>query len=57
MESNGAWNARKYLMTFLRRSDSLVPLQRDDAGPEARQLKAARAEADQILARVNRSLE
>jgi tetratricopeptide (TPR) repeat protein len=56
-ESNGAWNARKYLMTFIRRAEPQVVGMKDDGSPELRLLKATRAEADQILARVNRSLE
>jgi thioredoxin-like negative regulator of GroEL len=56
-ESNGAWNARRYLMTFIRRAEPQVTAQKDENTAESRQLKAARAEADQILARVNRSLE
>jgi tetratricopeptide (TPR) repeat protein len=56
-ESNGSWNARKYLMTFIRRTEPQVQASKEENGAEARQLRAARAEADQILARVNRSLE
>ncbi len=56
-ELNGAWNARKYLMTFLRRTESQALAWKDDNSQEARQLKGARAEADQILAKVNKSLE
>ena len=56
-ESNGSWNARKYLMTFIRRTEPQVQALKEESGAEARQLRAARAEADQILARVNRSLE
>lgn len=56
-ESNGSWNARKYLMTFLRRVEPQLQASKEENTQEARQLRAARAEADQILARVNRSLE
>lgn len=56
-EANGSWNARKYLMTFLRRTESQALLWKDDLSQEARQLKAARIEADQLLAKVNKSLE
>lgn len=56
-EPNGAWNARKYLMTFLRRTESQALAMKDDNGLEARQLKGARSEADQLLAKVNKSLE
>ncbi len=56
-ESNGAWNARKYLMTFLRRTESSPLNGKDDNSQEARQLKSARSEAEQILARVNHSLD
>jgi len=56
-EKGGAWNARKYLMTFIRRADFLLASQKDENGIEIRQLKAVRLEADQILARVNKSLE
>lgn len=54
-ESDGAWNARKYLMTFLRRAEAAA--QAEGSGQESRQLWAAKAEADQILARVNKSLD
>lgn len=56
-EPNGAWNARKFLMTFLRRTEAQALAWKDDAGPDARQLKSSRAEADQLLAKVNKSLE
>ena len=56
-EYNGSWNARKYLMTFLRRTDTQVQALKEENSAEARQLRFARAEADQILARVNQSLE
>lgn len=56
-DSNGAWNARKYLMTFLRRTEPLLAEGKDDNSQEARQLKNARADATQILARVNSSLD
>jgi tetratricopeptide (TPR) repeat protein len=57
-ESTGAWNARKYLMTFQKRAESQrALLDKDNSSQEARQLKAARTEAEQILVRVNRSLE
>jgi tetratricopeptide (TPR) repeat protein len=57
-ETNGAWNARKYLMTFQRRAESQnALLDKDNVSPEAKQLRAARTEAEQILSRVNRSLE
>jgi tetratricopeptide (TPR) repeat protein len=56
-EPNGSWNARKYLMTFLRRTEAQALALKDDNGLEARQLKSARTEADQILAKVNKALE
>jgi predicted Zn-dependent protease len=56
-EANGSWNARKYLMTFLRRAEAQVMASKEENSVEAKQLRAARAEADQILARVNRALE
>jgi len=56
-EANGSWNARKYLMTFLRRTEIQSVAWKEDNSQEARQLRAARAEADQLLAKVNRSLE
>lgn len=56
-ESNGSWNARKYLMTFIRRTDPQVQALKEENSAEARQLRSARAEAEQILARVNRSLD
>jgi tetratricopeptide (TPR) repeat protein len=58
LESDGAWNARKYLMTFLKRSEKAADLEAPEAAtPEIRKLRAARAEAEAILTRVNRSLE
>ncbi len=56
-EANGAWNARKYLMTFLRRTENQALLLKDDAAQEARQLKTSRLEAEQLLAKINKSLE
>jgi thioredoxin-like negative regulator of GroEL len=56
-ESKGFWNARKYLMTFMRRADPLLTAAKEENTAEAKQLRAARAEADQILARVNKALE
>jgi tetratricopeptide (TPR) repeat protein len=56
-EANGSWNARKYLMTFLRRTEAQALALKDDTSPEARQLKTARVEADLLLAKVNKSLE
>jgi tetratricopeptide (TPR) repeat protein len=56
-EPNGAWNARKYLMTFLRRSEPQALSWKDDLGSEARLLKGARGEAELLLANVNKSLE
>lgn len=57
LEANGGWNARKYLMTFLKRSEVLEEKEKIEATAEIRKLRAARAEAEAILARVNRSLE
>lgn len=57
LEANGGWNARKYLMTFLKRSEVLEEKEKIEATAEIRRLRAARAEAEAILARVNRSLE
>lgn len=54
LESDGNWNARKYLMTFLKRSDTAEKITN---GVDLRRLRAARAEAEGILDRVNRSLE
>jgi predicted Zn-dependent protease len=51
LEANEAWNARKYLMTFLRRTQPSAEKTED------RKLQAARAEAEEILARVNQALE
>lgn len=56
-ETNGAWNARKYLMTFLRRTEALSAVSKDENNPDARALRALKTEAEQILDRVNRSLE
>lgn len=56
-ETDGSWNARKYLMTFLRRADAQAQANKDESSAEARQLRTVRAEADQILARVNQKLE
>lgn len=57
LEADGSWNARKYLMTFLKRTEGMVDPLVTDLGPEARKIRAARAEAEAILARVNQSLE
>lgn len=56
-EANGSWNARKYLMTFLRRTEAQSLALKDDLSQEARQLKTSRIEADLLLAKVNKSLE
>ena len=57
-ESDGGWNARKYLMTFLKRTEKAAePENPEPSSPEVRKLRAARAEAESILTRVNRSLE
>jgi len=57
-EASGAWNARKYLMTFLKRTEKAAePDLPEPSSPEVRRLRTARAEAEQILTRVNRSLE
>jgi tetratricopeptide (TPR) repeat protein len=57
LQANGGWNARKYLMTFLKRSEVLEEKDKIEATAEIRKLRAARAEAEAILSRVNRSLE
>lgn len=58
LEYDGGWNARKYLMTFLKRSESFVtPNAAEPISAEARRWKATRAEAEEILERVNKSLE
>ncbi len=57
LESGGSWNARKYLMTFLKRTESFSDPAKPTASAEERKIRAARAEAEAILARVNRSLE
>lgn len=57
LEADGGWNARKYLMTFLRRTENSLPTAGIDPSPEALQIKAARAEAEAILARVNQALQ
>lgn len=58
IESGGGWNARKYLMTFLKRTEKASePEIAEPSSPEVRKLRAARAEAEAILTRVNRSLE
>lgn len=57
LEANNGWNARKYLMMFLKRSEVLEEKEKIEATAEIRKLRAARAEAEAILARVNRSLE
>lgn len=56
LESNGAWNARKFLMTFLKRSQKSA-LGNASETEEGRKLLAARAEAEELLARVNQTLE
>ena len=54
-ENNGAWNARKYLMTFLRRSDPL--LLNVEKKSEVKKLKSARLDAENLLLQVNKKLE
>jgi len=56
LESNGAWNARKYLMTFLKRTQKSGQGNASET-EEGRKLLAARAEAEELLVRVNRALE
>lgn len=57
LEADGSWNARKHLMTFLKRAEALMEKDKSMAGAEERRLKALRAEAETILVRVNQSLE
>ena len=56
-ESDGGWNARKFLMTFLKRTEMVAELDAAANTVEARALRAARTEAEAILTRVNKSLE
>lgn len=56
-EPDGGWNARKYLMVFLRRTEVETQSANTENTPEALKIKTARAEAEAILARVNRALE
>lgn len=56
LESNGAWNARKFLMTFLKRTQKNAQGNASETS-EGRKLLAARAEAEELLARVNQTLE
>jgi tetratricopeptide (TPR) repeat protein len=56
-EPDGGWNARKYLMTFLRRTEIETQSVTAENSPESLKIKASRAEAEAILARVNRALE
>jgi len=57
LEANGGWNARKFLMTFLKRTEALVAKKKGEPDSEQRKLQSTRAEAEAILARVNRALE
>lgn len=57
MEPNGSWNARKHLMTFLKRTEGLVEEKSRAVGSEVRQFRLARSEAEALLARVNQALE
>jgi len=57
LESDGSWNARKYLMTFLKRAEAMIEKNKLLTGVEERRLRALRAEAEVILVRVNQSLE
>jgi tetratricopeptide (TPR) repeat protein len=57
LEKGGGWNARKYLMTFLKRTEKAADLTNNDPTPEQKKLRTARTEADAILTRVNRALE
>jgi tetratricopeptide (TPR) repeat protein len=57
-EYDGSWNARKYLMTFLKRSEPYAALNSPDANSaESKKWKSIRSEAEEILERVNKSLE
>lgn len=53
LEPNGNWNARKHLMTFLKRTTAF----QDESDPEQRQYRLARGEAEALLMRVNKALE
>lgn len=61
LEQNGNWNARKHLMTFLKRTAALAEPKEgekpEDIRPEVRQMRLARSEAEALLVRVNQSLE
>lgn len=53
IEPNGNWNARKHLMTFLKRTTAY----QDESNPEQRPFRLARSEAEALLVRVNKALE
>lgn len=57
LEADGGWNARKFLMTFLKRTEAESEKEGALATAEGRRLKATRAEAEAILTRVNKLLE
>ncbi len=57
----GNWAARKYLMTFQKRADSLLHSAGEDGAeklaPSVRSLKSLKIEADALLTQVNKALE
>lgn len=57
LEPGSGWNARKHLMTFLRRSESLPAKRGEEPALQDRLVKNYRLEAEAILTQVNQSLE
>lgn len=57
-ESDGGWNARKHLMTFLKRTEPLeINAKEDSLSPDQKDLKTLKIEAEGLLSRVNKSLK
>lgn len=58
VEADGGWNARKHLMTFIKRAEPLTLLGKEDSpSPEVKSWKVLKTEAESLLERVNKSLE
>ena len=56
-ETNGNWQARKYLMTFQKRVDGVFQNPKDRPPYELEQFKTLKKQADTLLARVNQALQ
>lgn len=56
-EVDGGWNARKHLMTFIKRAEPFTAAKEDSASPEGKDWKIMKLEAENLLERVNKSLD